>query len=95
MIFFLFSFAFSLDQFGQENNEPLNQDSINLDSIFNNNQSITIPLIFMGISFCAICIFYFIHMKRIMKEITNTAPVFDLVDNEAKIDFTIAERHSG
>lgn len=92
LIFFIF-FAKSFDKIKQDDSYV--QDSIDLNSIFNENQEFFIPLILMTISFFAISAFYFIHMKRIMKEITNAAPAFDLADNETKIDFTIAERHSG
>ena len=92
MIISIILFALSINQIDQANHELFNQDSINLNSIFDNHDFF-FPLIFMGLSFAAICVFYYIHMKRIMKEITNVAPAFDLVDNEAKIDFTIAERH--
>lgn len=94
LIFFIF-YVKLLDKVMQDNGDSYIQESIDLNSIFNGNQDILLPLILMAISFLAISIFYFMHMKRIMKEITNAAPVFDLVDNETKIDFTIAERHSG
>ena len=85
----------SLNNIEKENDDTPARESIDLNSLFNENKDFFLPLVLMTISFFAICIFYFIHMKRIMKEITNAAPAFDLVDNETKIDFTIAERHSG
>lgn len=53
-----------------------------------------LPLSIMLFSLFAVLLFYIIHIKRILKEITNSNPNLDFADNEAKIEFTIAERRS-
>ena len=60
----------------------------------NNESDINLPILLMILSITFLTLFYYIHMKRIMKEITTLSPIFDITDNETKMDFTIAERHS-
>jgi hypothetical protein len=53
------------------------------------------PLLLMGTSMLGFLVFYAINIRRIIKELTAAAPLYDLADPETRMDYTIAERGVG
>jgi len=71
-----------------------NSDTENVRFGVSNGVDFGFPMVLMLVSLIGLCFFYFMNMKRIMKEITNVSPIFEVVENETKMEFTIAERQT-
>jgi hypothetical protein len=54
-----------------------------------------IPLFPMGTATFDFLVFYAISIKRIIKEVTAAAQLYDLADPETRMDYTIAVRGVG
>ena len=68
--------------------------TIDINEYFKSEDNFYLPLILLIISVAIICIFSLKYIINIAKDIKKTEIVFDLGENETRIDFTIAERHN-
>lgn len=85
-MFLLFLFRSALSE------NDSNTDSEANGVVLEKSMNIRTPAIMMILSFVGIMAFFSFHMRKTMREITTANPVFDLADQETKMDFTIAER---
>jgi hypothetical protein len=56
--------------------------------------SSALPVLLMAVSFALFSVVAFVHVRRIVREVTAVGPFLDLADPQTRMEFTI-ERGSG